>query len=133
MAKYITNIIIILTCFLIVISKAYSAGGEVKKIEYFIIKPDTCVVEKQSACEGDFEFLWSLNKEQYVCIYHQKFKAPLFCNNSKKEDKITLRVNVQSINEFTLVVGEQYSKATITLQKLGVDLRKTRRHLWSVF
>lgn len=110
--------------------KAYPA---VVKIKYFIIKPNTCVVEKHSACIGDFEFQWSLNEEQYICIYHQKFKKPLYCNNSKKEDKIILTINVQSINEFTLVAGEQHSKASITLQKLGVDLRKTRRHLWSVF
>lgn len=110
--------------------KAHATDVE---IEYFIIKPNICVVEKHSSCESDFEFQWRISEEHYICIYHQQSVKPLYCNRSQKEEKIVLAVNIQSQSEFTLIVGEQHYKASITLQKLGVDLRKTRRHLWSVF
>jgi len=120
----------LLICYLLLQPFAMASN---KMIEFFAIEPAACVVERTHSCEGNFRFRWQLNTQAKICIFQRDVEQALYCAESQREGSVILMVNAPGNNEFVLEAANQQVKANITLQELGVDVRRTRRHLWDVF
>lgn len=130
MAKHSIITTSLLICYLLLLPFAVASNNV---IELFIIEPAACVVERAHSCEGSFRFRWQLNTQAKICIFQREVSQALYCSESQRQGSVILMVNAPISNEFVLEAANHQLKANITLQELGVDVRRTRRHLWDVF
>jgi len=106
-------------------------------LKRFDIRPGACIVdESERQCIRSFEFYWQLNKAQPVCIYNKGLQKPLYCSKNDIEGTAFIKLNIKSNNEFILVsqlAPNLKAHRQVLVHLLGKDVRKARRHLWSVF
>ncbi len=130
MAKHI---IIITGLLIVMLMLPRTAHGDNGIIESFEVIPVYCVVEQGQHCQGEFSFQWQLHTESDICIFRRAQEYPLYCGSSPLRGEITLAIDVPIDHEFVMVASGNHAVAKVQLLELGVDVRRTRRHLWSVF
>ncbi|KGJ90519.1 DUF3019 domain-containing protein [Thalassotalea sp. ND16A] len=133
-----TKPIQLLITFVIVIGTATAAPSHSSHwVKRFDVIPGTCIVdESEHRCIRQFTFYWQLFEAQLVCIYQKSHQEPLYCSESRIEGSERIKLNIDRDNEFILVSQLNNSHRVhrqVLVQQLGIDVRKAKRHLWSVF
>ncbi|NMP17523.1 DUF3019 domain-containing protein [Thalassotalea sp. Y01] len=110
-----------------------SHAGESER--YFNITPKHCIVDEGEACEQTFIFSWHLSTAKNMCIFMvlEDVEHKIYCNQLAKKSSVELALQLEHDTLFRLVSDQDEMQQKVLVQVVGVDVRKVRRHVWSVF
>lgn len=119
--------------FIVLIISFKVSAENTPPIKTFVIRPATCLTEKDTNCKSSFVFSWQLNYPTEVCLSERD--TMLVCST---------KLSYSEVRQISLAQSRQYNliptdfpnmKETrhIELQRLNKDVRIVNRRVWSVF
>lgn len=103
-------------------------------IHDFSVSPKVCIVEPESTCMQKILVKWRLAKPALACLYVPPAPKPNYCSSEKRlRDEFEFQLKSKNSVQLALVVEQQMVKKEIRVLKLGKDVRRVKRHLWSIF